>query len=201
MREADNAGGAGPYVALPRARLSDGTISVRAVEPGDIEAIRQWRNAQMDVLRQTAPITPDAQARYFATHVWPGKSATEPPQILVTIERDGAPVGYGGLVHISWPNRRAELSFLLAPAFERDQAQRADLFGRFLNLMKQMAFRDLAFHRLFTETFAQRTRHIATLEAHGFRCEGCLRQHVVIDGQPVDSLIHGCLADDERQNG
>src|SRR6056297_2367074 len=101
--------GTGPYRAMPRARISLGGLALRAVEPGDIEAIRQWRNAQMDVLRQTAPISPEGQARYFAAHVWPEKPKPVPNQILLAIERNGDLVGYGGLVHISWSNRRAEL--------------------------------------------------------------------------------------------
>jgi RimJ/RimL family protein N-acetyltransferase len=188
--------GTGPYRAMPRALIAAGEIALRAVEPGDTEAIRQWRNEQMEVLRQTAPITPDAQARYFAVHVWPEKRRLDPSQILLAIERAGQLIGYGGLVHLSWPNRRAELSFLLSPELEDDSRTRAAVFGRFLDMVRNIAFADLKLQRLFTETFAHRDRHIETLEAAGFVREGRLRMHVVVDGVPTDAIIHGCLATD-----
>jgi RimJ/RimL family protein N-acetyltransferase len=179
---------------MPRARLANDDVTLRAVDPSDIEAIRHWRNAQMDVLRQTAPITADQQTRYFATEVWPEKCKLKPAQIVLAIEYNDALVGYGGVVHISWPNRRAEVSFLLMPAFENDAATRASIFGKFLSLIKELAFEDLQLHRLFTETYAQRAQHIATLEAAGFLLEGCMREHALIDGVHSDALIHGCLA-------
>ncbi|MCP1500408.1 RimJ/RimL family protein N-acetyltransferase [Pseudomonas migulae] len=182
------------YQVMPNPRLSDGVLDLRAVQPADIEAIRQWRNAQMDVLRQTAPISPEQQERYFVEQVWPQTESLEPSQVLVTLERAGVLIGYGGLVHISWPNRRAEVSFLLTPELEKNSDELIALFSRFLDLMKQLAFGDLGLRRLCTETFEHRTRHIATLEASGFRCEGRLREHVLVDGRPMDSFAHGLLA-------
>jgi len=184
------------YRVMPYPRLSDGMLDVRAVQPADIEAIRQWRNAQMDVLRQTAPISPEQQTRYFADHVWPHVASQEPVQILLALESAGVLIGYGGLVHISWPNRRAEVSFLLTPDRERQSDVLIEFFSRFLNLMKQLAFDHLGLRRLCTETFAHRLRHIAALEASGFQCEGRLREHVLIDGTPTDSFAHGLLASD-----
>lgn len=182
------------YLVMSTPCLSDGVLDLRAVQPADIEAIRQWRNAQMDVLRQTAPISPEEQERYFAEHVWSQTESPEPSQILLALESAGVLIGYGGLVHISWPNRRAEVSFLLTPDREKKADELIALFSRFLDLMKQLAFEDLGLRRLCTETFSHRTRHIAALEASGFRCEGRLREHVLIDGKPTDSFAHGLLA-------
>lgn len=182
------------YLVMPTPNLSDGVLDIRAVQPADIDAIRQWRNAQMDVLRQTAPISPEEQERYFAEHVWSQIASSEPSQILLALESAGVLIGYGGLVHISWPNRRAEVSFLLTPDLEKKSDELIALFSRFLALMKHLAFEDLGLRRLCTETFAHRTRHIATLEASGFRYEGRLREHVLIEGKPTDSIAHGLLA-------
>jgi len=188
--------GAGPYQVMPEPRITKGDIALRAVEPNDIEAIRQWRNAQMHVLRQSAPITPEDQIRYFSTYVWPEKFKAEPAQILLAIEYSDELVGYGGLVHISWPNHRAEVSFLLAPELERDDNLRSMVFGKFLRLLQIFAFEKLGLHRLYTETFKHRGVHLSTLESVGFRLEGCMRAHELIDGLPTDSLLHGCLAKD-----
>lgn len=187
------------YRVMPRPRLEDGVLSLRAVAPDDIESIRQWRNAQMDVLRQSAIITSEAQERYFAEYIWPDKLLLQPRQILLAIERHGELIGYGGLVHISWEDQRAEISFLLAPLIESDSQLRATLFSRFLRLVQALAFEDLNLSRLWTETFAHRVDHLRTLEAAGFRLEGRLRAHVIIGGRPTDSYVHGLLANEWKE--
>lgn len=200
MKQPAAISGSGGYRCMPRAEIAAGRYAVRAVEPPHIEAIRQWRNAQIDVLRQAQPISPPQQAAYYAREIWPDKDAAEPRNILLIYLEDGRPIGYGGLVHIAWQHRRAEVSFLLDPAVAHDDDGKAALFARFLDLMKTLAFDDLRLARLHTETYAMRQAHIATLEACGFRREGCLRHHVWIEGRPTDALLHGCLAA-ERDGG
>lgn len=190
--------GTGPYRCMPSAELAEGDFCIRAVQPEHIEPIRRWRNAQLDLLRQSAPITPDQQHRYYEDHIWPDKATEEPKNILVVyLDRDEL-IGYGGLVHIAWEHRRAEVSFLLKPRHEKFPEQRACYFVTFLGLMKILAFRDLKLNRLFTETFANRTRHIEALESAGFRLEGRLREHVRVKHCPVDCLFHGCLVTDQE---
>lgn len=187
------------YACMPQPVLSDGKLSVRAVRPADIEAIRQWRNAQIDVLRQTEPISPEQQEAYFARHIWPQFDNPRPDTLLVSYLEGDRLIGYGGLVHVAWRHRRAEVSFLLDPVHIADEATVARYFGTFLGLMKRLTFADLGLNRLCTETYAIRPHYIAMLEENGFRREGVLRQHVRIGEQPVDSFLHGCLAEDGGQ--
>jgi hypothetical protein len=182
------------YVCMPRCRLESGGYAIEAVQPDQIEPIRCWRNAQIDVLRQSAPISPEQQSAYYAAEIWPAMKQPQPSNILVSYFWDSSHIGYGGLVHIAWPHLRAEVSFLLDPA-RAAELDEADIhFFNFLGLMKEMAFDDLKLHRLCTETYAIRPRHIAVLSARGFRQEGVLREHVYIHGKPVDSFVHGCLS-------
>lgn len=147
----------------------------------------------MDVLRQAEPITPQQQLRYYSTRVWPTLGGTRPGNILLSFLEEGCPIGYGGLVHLAWEHRRAEVSFLLDPQLTGDRAVYASYFSAFLGLVKGLAFDAMGMHRLFTETYATRTHHIEVLQANGFRFEGSLRHHVRIAGHWVDSLLHGCL--------
>lgn len=186
------------YLIMPRPRLHDGEFTLRAIGPQDIESIRQWRNAQMDVLRQSSAITMEEQQRYFAEHIWPDRSSLKPRQILLAIEHHGELVGYGGLVHISWPYRRAEVSFLLEPRLEHDQKALQDCFSRYLAMIQEFAFEDIQLHRLTTETYEQRAVHIRALEAAGFRLEGRLREHVIVGGKLTAALMHGTLAHEWR---
>ena len=181
------------YKVMPRARVERGRLVLRAVAPQDIECIRQWRNAQMDVLRQSLFISPEEQERYFAAHVWPEMGSSTPKQILLSLETDGEMIGYGGLVNISWIDQRGEVSFLLNPAIERDLNQRSQIFLTFLETLKEIAFNDLQLCRIWTETYATREFHIKTLEAAGFQNEGCLRNHSIINGDQTNSIVHGLI--------
>lgn len=179
---------------MPRARLDLGDLWIEAIQPAHIEPIRQWRNAQIDVLRQSSIISPEQQRAYYEQHIWPDQKNMQPRNILVAIHQGDDFIGYGGLVHIAWEHRRAELSFLLDTTLTSDINFLIRTFGTFLELMKVLAFEDLGLQRLSTETYAMRKHHIDVLEESGFRREGVLKQHVIIDGEPVDSILHGCLA-------
>jgi RimJ/RimL family protein N-acetyltransferase len=188
------------YRVMPRPRLGLGGLALRAVEPQDIESIRQWRNGQMDVLRQSKPISSEEQERYFAENVWPEMETEEPRQILLAIERSGVLIGYGGLVHISWADSRAEISFLLDPKAEKHPALRKEVFSDFMKLLQSLAFVDLHIKRLWTETYAMRHAHIEVLERSGFQLEGRMRNHILINGEVIDSLIHGLIFSDWKSS-
>jgi RimJ/RimL family protein N-acetyltransferase len=185
------------YIRMPQSEIRNGSMSLTAVQPEHIESIRQWRNEQMDVLRQAHPISPDEQATYFERMIWPDMDSSTPRQILVSIHLNSEFIGYGGIVHLSWTDMRGEVSFLIRTELMKDPATVDRLFSDYLTLIKQLAFRDLGLRRLSTETFAHRTDIIPLLERNGFVREGRMREHVLVNGVPTDSLIHGCLAHDE----
>jgi RimJ/RimL family protein N-acetyltransferase len=184
------------YACLPEALGTDGEYSLVTVQDAHIESIRQWRNAQMDVLRQAHPISSGQQVRYYSEQIWPTLADPQPRNLLLTLLEGRRPVGYGGFVHIAWEHQRAEVSFLLDPVLTTDHSTYARIFSIYLGLLKRAAFDGLGFNRLFTETYAHRIEHIRVLENNGFRLEGRLRKHVRIGSEAVDSLIHGCLSDE-----
>lgn len=182
------------YRHLPDLTIASGASSLRCVQDDDIEPIRQWRNAQMDVLRQDRPISADRQRAYFAREIWPQMEAERPSTVLLSFRRDDELVGYGGLVHIAWEHSRAEISVLMRSDIAGDEVAYHPLLRTFLFLVRELAFNRLGLNRVYLETYSIRTKHIATLEACGFQLEGRLREHVRIDGAPADSLIHACFA-------
>ncbi len=181
------------YACLDPAVVRRGERSLRALSREDMIPIMHWRNAQLEVLRQPEPLTLEQQERYFGHVVLPSFAEAQPRQILLAYLLGEALIGYGGLVHIAWPDRRAEVSFLVDPARAAVPEIYAEDFACYLDLIREVAFRHLGFTRLFTETFDIRPLHVSLLERHGFEFEGRMRAHVWINGQPVDSLIHGCL--------
>lgn len=159
----------------------------------DIEPLRLFRNEQIDVLRQAAPISPAEQERWFADVVAPAHRHPRPPMILVSIlDEDERFIGYGGLTNVDWAAGRAEVSFLADPRRAADpELYRRDLTA-FVGFLADWAFGELGLNRLFTETYAFRDAHIEILEEAGFREEGRLREHVATG----DSVLHGLLAGD-----
>ncbi len=160
----------------------------------DRELIRLWRNAQMNVLRQVKFISASEQQLYFQQVILPSFAQQQPKQILLSFLLNETLIGYGGLTNLDWAARRAEVSFLVEPHRMENKEGYASDFTHFLNLLCQVTFKELKFHRLFTETFAFRKEHIAILENFGFAKEGILREHVFKGNQWVDSIMHGLLA-------
>lgn len=181
------------YERLPQFEITHGAYRIQPVQDEHIEPIRRWRNQQMDVLRQERAIEKDEQETYFSQSIWPQMAVKQPAQILVTLLKNELPIAYGGFVHASWTHRRAELSFLADPKIARSERQYSEALNNYLTLIRVAGFERLPFNRLYLETYAIRTAHIAMLEANGFRHEGTMREHVVVDGKSVDSLIHSCL--------
>ena len=164
----------------------------------DIQSVRVWRNAQIDVLRQAAPISALEQERYYADVVRPGFRLSRPNLILLSLLRRGSCIGYTGLMNIDWPAGRAEISFLLDPDRVDDPSIYRRDFSACLKLLSYTAFEILGFQRLFAETFDVRPLHVDILEAEGYVLEGRLRNHARVEGHLVDSLLHGLLGQDWR---
>ena len=177
-------------------RLNDyrhGRYRLLPIRPDDREPIRQWRNAQIDILRQSTPLTADAQDRYFRDVVGPLFEAEQPAQLLFSLLLDEDLIGYGGLVHIDWAAGRAEISFLLEtgrnahiPTFQAD-------FAAYLHLLRQVAFEDLRLQKINTEAYDVRPYLTAVLAAEGFAEEARLPHHVQVAGQLVDTVFHSCF--------
>ncbi len=159
----------------------------------DMHAIKTWRNAQIDALRQVRPLTDEDQQTYYAEMVTRSFAEPKPRIILFSFLLGDQCIGYGGLTNIDWDAARAELSFLLDPERTRDHNAYASDFSAFITLVKEVAFEQLRFHRLFTETYDLRPWHVRVLAQSGFEFEGRMRDHVKINGRWVDSLLHGCV--------
>jgi RimJ/RimL family protein N-acetyltransferase len=185
------------YRPLPQAEFHHGTYQLIPIRYEDREPIRAWRNAQLQVLRQAEPLTAEQQDAYFQRVVMPLFEQDRPGQLLFSLLHQGELVAYGGLVHVSWTDGRAEVSFLANPARAAQPDTYRQDFLAHLRLLGQAAFEVLKFKRLFTETYDIRPAHVAILEEAGFQLEGRLRHHVRLAPDTfADSLMHGQLAAD-----
>ena len=173
------------------ATSTDSRYQLRPIHWNDRDAIREWRNAQIDVLRQQNSLSVTEQDNYFSNLVLPQLTQEQPEQILFAFLEDSQLVGYGGFVHIVWSDRRAEVSFL-TDVDRSEQRIFSQDWSEYLNLLVQLA-RRIGFHKLTTETYSIRPELTEILENFGFTQEGILRDHHLINGEPVDSFAHAYL--------
>lgn len=164
-----------------------------ALREKDIQLIRKWRNDQIGILRQKKPLSVSEQKKYYDNIIRQTFSQKKPESILFSFLFNNISIGYGGFVHIDWNSRRAELSFIVDTKRSKDKNIYEADFSTFLTLIKQVAFNELNFNRIFTETYDIRPFHISVLEKSGFRLEGRLKEHTKISNMHIDSLIHGFL--------
>jgi carbamoyl-phosphate synthase large subunit len=188
------------YECLKNAAYNFKEYSLVPLRKEDIFLIKKWRNEQIRILRQKHPLSDADQERYFKEVIQPTFTALRPEQILFSFLLQNKLIGYGGLVHIDWESKRAEVSFLLDTRRSNHLETHEHDFTVYLHLIKKVAFEDLHFHRLHTETFDIRDHHIAIMERNGFVREGRLKDHVMIDNEFVDSLVHGCLQNHQRND-
>jgi RimJ/RimL family protein N-acetyltransferase len=181
------------YKCLPQKTYKSEEYVYEAVQHEDIESIRQWRNEQMDVLRQTHAIGREEQIEYFKNNVWPEMGKDQPDKILLSIKSNGKLIGYGGLVNISWTNLRGELSFLI----DSNRINNRNIYHKdmeyFIIMIKDLSFKTLSLNRLFTETFSFRKDQISILEDFGMDIEGVLKSSYKINGKYCDSVIQSVI--------
>lgn len=150
--------------------------------------IMKWRNEQIYHLRQTEPLTESVQNKYFENVVLKLFDADFPDQILFSYLEDNKCIGYGGLVHINWKDKNAEISFIMNTVLEKEHFHFH--WKTFLGLIQKMAFADLGFHKIFTYAFDLRPHLYSALETAGFQKEAELKEHCLFEGEYINVIIH-----------
>lgn len=181
------------YKILPFEEMKYKSLLAKAINREDIEFIRVCRNSQKNILRQSKDISKKMQINYFEKIVWPQLALDKPSMILLSLFCKNKIIGYGGLVNISWDNKRAEISYIVNNDINENKISYKSCMNNFLCLIKKIAFINLSINRIYTETFDIRPEHISILENNGFQLEGRMKSHVIIDNKEIDSIIHGYL--------
>jgi len=97
-------------------------------------------------------------------------------------------IGYGGLVHINWIDKNAEISFIMDTALEKNNFHAN--WTKYLTLIEKVAFEDLKFHKIFTYAFDLRPHLYLALQEARFVEETRLKEHCFFDGKYIDVVIH-----------
>lgn len=150
--------------------------------------IMQWRNEQIYHLRQAKPLTKEDQDKYFISNVAVLFDKDTPDQLLFSYLHGSECIGYGGLVHINWIDKNAEISFIINTALERDSFQFH--WNTYLQLIEGVAFQELALHKIYTYAFDLRPHLYRTVESAGYKKEATLAEHCFFEGEYKNVVIH-----------
>jgi RimJ/RimL family protein N-acetyltransferase len=150
--------------------------------------ILKWRNEQIYHLRQNKSLTVEDQENYFSAIVDKLFDQEQPNQILFSYLENGKCIGYGGLVHINWIDKNAEISFIMDTALEKDNFHAN--WTKYLSLIEKLAFEDLKFHKIFTYAFDLRPHLYLALQDASFIEETHLKEHCFFEGKYIDVVIH-----------
>ncbi len=177
------------YKCLKKNVFSKDNYLLVPLRDEDKYAILEWRNAQIDILRQKEILTKEQQETYFNTIITPLFEQEKPNQILWSFLENGKLIGYGGLVHIDWEAKHAEISFLLCNQRNSDIAQFKKDWSVYLNLVISIAFSELNFQKAHTYAYDIRPYYFDIMYDQGFLKEGHLKRHIKIGEKLVDVLI------------
>ena len=176
------------YRCLTQQVFKSGNYKLIPIRDEDKYDIMRWRNEQLYHLRQQEPLSEKDQENYFETVVAALFEQEKPSQVLFSYLENDTSVGYGGLVHINWKDRHAEISFIMNTALEKEYFQLH--WTTYLSLIERVAFDGLKLHKIFTYAFDLRPNLYKAVEAAGFKPEARLREHCFIDGNYIDVVIH-----------
>jgi RimJ/RimL family protein N-acetyltransferase len=176
------------YKCLQTQTFQLGIYQLVPIRDEDKYLILKWRNEQLYHLRQASPLSIKAQEAYFKETVSKLFEQEEPNQILFSYLQNGICIGYGGLVHINWIDRHAEISFIINTELEKDFFEFH--WVTYLSLIEQVAFRDLNLHKIFTFGFDLRPHLYRAVEKAGFQKEAILREHYCWEGKFINAIIH-----------
>tara|TARA_B110000037_G_scaffold216400_1_gene275489 strand:+ start:297 stop:863 length:567 start_codon:yes stop_codon:yes gene_type:complete len=176
------------YKVLKKQLFSIDNYSVIPIRYEDRLSILKWRNEQLYHLRQEKKLTKNDQENYFNNIVNKLFDQDRPNQILFSFLKDNICIGYGGLVHINWVNKNAELSFIMDTELEKKSFSM--YWNIFLKLIEEVAFNDLNFHKIFTYAFNLRPHLFEAIESADFKYEATLKNHYFFKESYYDVIIH-----------
>lgn len=176
------------YTCLTKQEFTNEHHKLVPIRHEDMYLIMQWRNEQIYHLRQSRPLTKEDQENYFNKVVNKLFEQEQPNQILFSYLENDACIGYGGLVHMNWTDKNAEISFIMDTTLEKDFFQKH--WNTYLKLIEEVAFEELHFHKIFVYAFNLRPHLYKALEISGYTEDARLKEHCCFGNKFIDVLIY-----------
>ena len=180
------------YKALTQQTYKNGEFEIVPIRHEDRIEIMKWRNEQIYHLRQSELLTVDKQDAYFDNTIAPLFNQEKPNQILFSFLEGGKCIGYGGLVHINWIDKNAEVSFVMDTELEKENFSKN--WSEYLFLIEKVAFNDMIFRKLYVYAFDLRPHLYSTLEDNSYFLDGRLKEHCFFNDEYKDVVIYSKLS-------
>ena len=171
------------YKSLIKQEFIEGEYKIIPIRFKDRFKIMEWRNEQMYHLRQSKKLTIEDQDNYFKNTIKSLFHMDQPQQILFSYLEGEICIGYGGLVHIDWDLKTAEISFVMNTILEEDKFEFH--WKSYLYLIEQLVFDYLDFKSIFTYAYDLRPRLYPVLEDSGF-----IKDRVIENKDDINVIIH-----------
>ena len=130
------------------------------------------------------------QINYFKNVIEPLFSKELPEQVIFSFLKNDLLVGYGGLVHINWEEKSAEISFLTETRRSKISEKFISDWSIYLGLIKRVANEYLNFKSIFTYAYDIRPALYVALEKCGFKETTRVKNGIDIGGILKDIVIH-----------
>ncbi|WP_312390622.1 GNAT family N-acetyltransferase [Chryseobacterium sp.] len=176
------------YKALSKQIYSQGEYSIVPIRFQDRHDIMKWRNEQIYHLRQNKVLTIEDQDYYFDNIVSKLFDLDQPDQVLFSFLYNDICIGYGGLVHINWIDKHAEISFIMNTQFEKDYFDK--YWSIFLKLIEELAFENIKLHKISTFAFDLRPHLYIMLEKNFYLLDAVLKEHILFNNKYIDVVMH-----------
>jgi len=179
------------YKCLSQNKFSNGEYKIIPIRFEDRIDIMKWRNEQIYHLRQDKPLTEKIQEKYFTQIVLKLFQEKKPNQLLFSFLKNEKLIGYGGLVHINWIDKNAEVSFIMNTQLEKENFK--SHWITFLSLIEQIGLEKLKMHKLYIYAFDLRPHLYDVLESANYFKDAVLNQHCYFNKQYLDVVIYSKL--------
>jgi hypothetical protein len=179
------------YKILKKQVFNSGEYAIVPIRREDRYDIMKWRNEQMYHLRQNGLLTKEKQDVYFNNVISNLFDKDQPEQLLFSYLKGDECIGYGGLVHINWIDKNAEISFIMATELEDDNF---DIhWSKFLELIEHVAYQDQELHKIYVYAFDLRPHLYETLKKNNYFEDAVLKEHCLFGQKYIDVVIHSKL--------
>ena len=166
-------------------------IQLRPISGDDYALIYSWR--QQPSVRQFNPLDDisleEMRDRYLKTSTdLTDKSHTN---FRWMVEKNGAAVGSVALNNVNWRMGLGELGYGIS-----EDHHGKGIGTKAVALLVAKVLKDSTLNRIIAYVSTENVASWKLLERLGFRREGTLRQHYVVQGRRVDEHIYGILRSD-----
>ena len=176
------------YKCLTQQEFQIEDYKIVPIRLNDRYDIMKWRNEQIYHLRQAKILTIEDQDLYFSNVVEKLFEQENPNQILFSFLEKNVLIGYGGLVHINWVDKNAEISFLLNTELEEKFFRKH--WGTYLSLIEELSFKHLHLHKIIVYAFDLRVKLYEVLKSASYIKEARLKEHTFFNENFIDVLIY-----------